>query len=115
LPDLRRGADGLRLVAVESQGPAVVGSVLLDPEDPPALVVQHTLGDEVVDGLAWLIVGVQLQPRVGPQDTVVDGFVHRVRDALVADVHEAARELRVVADQPSMQSEDVHYVSPLPA
>lgn len=99
--------DGVRLMAMEAQATPEVASVLLDAEDLLGFGVQGPLFDELLRGSARFEARVQLDPRVGPQRAPLDGFVHGLGNAVVAYVDEVAGEGGVIADDLSMESEDI--------
>jgi len=91
------GADGFLLVAVEAQGLSVrVARGLVAAEDAGALGLEDALGDEPVDGLAGLEGRVELDEGVGPEKPGLQLLLHHPAEALVADVDEGARVVRML-------------------
>jgi hypothetical protein len=104
--------DGLLLVEVQPQRPALAEPVGLDAEDLAAPLVQDPLVGQLVDPAAGLERGVELEQRLGPEQLGVEFLLDPAADRRVADLDEAADVGGVGGDQALAQLEDVQ--GPLP-
>src|SRR4051812_25055303 len=107
---LLRGADCVRLVAVEAQRVtrAIELSRLVDPEDLAAFLVEQPLRNELIDQPARLERRVELQWRIGPQESRIELRLDMSANSVVLDRQEGPRVFAVVTDQLISESEDVH-------
>jgi hypothetical protein len=88
--------------------PFKVGVALVAAENRGAAIVDNSLRDKFVDRAASFEGRVELNDRLGPQQTFAKLAIDMSRDPLVTDVDEAAREVRVVVDEALSEFEDVH-------
>ena len=93
---------------VQAQGPPIAVEVRLDAEDLPAAGVEDALVDQLVDRAAGLERRVELDQRLGPEQTRVEFRLHLGVDHRVADLDEAADVGGVGGEQFLAQLEDVH-------
>ena len=63
----------------------------------PALLVQHPIIDELIDGRARLKGGIQLDERLGPEQPRAQLLIDALSDAQVADPDEAPDVLGIVS------------------
>ncbi len=112
-PTGRRHFDGVCLMAVQAERLALARALVLGPpEDPAALGVQLPAVDQLIDPGAGLEGGVELEPRLGPQQPLLELLFHILLDPLVTDRQEALGVGAVVRDQAVAQGEDVQDCSP---
>lgn len=101
--------DRLALTAMEAKRLALKSfGALVPTEDLAAALVKDAFIHELIDRPARLESGVQLNDRMRPEQPCRELFVHTRADLLVANHHEAPREVRVVVDEPLPKTEDVH-------
>lgn len=86
----------------------VLGAILVLAENAAALCVQHALSDQVINPGAGSERRVQLDQRLGPEQTSVDGIIHPRANARVADLEETADIGVIVLNQAGAQVKDVH-------
>lgn len=82
--------------------------MLLAPEDASTFGVQKTLRDKVVNPGARFKGRIQSDVGLGPEETFVKRVIHRMADPGILDLDEAANVLRVLANDPLPQLEDIH-------
>ena len=79
--------------------PAGSDSDFAGPKDPPALVVQDPVVDQLIDEAAGLERRVELERRVRPQQALVKLGLHMLGDPRIADREEALGVATVVANK----------------
>lgn len=100
-------ADRLGLVAVEAEPPPDRVGLGLDAEHVTAVGVQDAGRNQVVDRLARLERGVELDEGFGPEDARVELLVHEPAEGRLQDGDEAAGVGGVVPDHAPAEVEDV--------
>src|SRR5690606_38700604 len=80
-------------------------------EDVDALGVEFAVPDQLLQRLAGLERGVELDQRVGPEEASFHLLPHEAVDPLVMDGQEATDVVAVVGDDVVAQPEDVHVSS----
>ncbi len=112
-PALLRLEDGLALMLVQHERLArVVGVRLVDPEDAPAVGMQHPLSDQLIDRPAGQERGVKLQQRLRPECSRRESVIHESIDLGIANPDKASRVALVVRDEPCTEVKYVHVEPP---
>ena len=102
-------ADGFLLVSMQSQRLAeIVELGLLDAENLAAGFMQDAFVDQLVDGSAGLERRVELNERLGPEQSGIEFFLDLRVDPGIPDLDEAADVVGVGVDEFAPKIKDVH-------
>jgi len=104
--------DGLALMPVQRElRPVALLGASLDPEDPPAALMEDAGVHQLVDRATGLEARVEGEPWIRPTQATPELLVDVGADALVANLQEPSGVRLVISDQPVTNLEDVQ-VSP---
>jgi hypothetical protein len=99
-------------MAVQMKGPSgiIASGFLVLPENPAAFFMEDALRYQAVNRIAGLKGRIQLNQRIGPQQSGVQFLLNPSVDLVVADLYEASDVRRVVIDQLPPNFKSVHNV-----
>ncbi len=75
--------------------------------------MKDAITNQIADGATRLKLGIEREPRLWPQTTLVEGTVHLSPDQRIANVHEPSYEVSVIPDLRVPQVEDVQWSAPI--
>ena len=84
----------------------MAGGLRLDLKDIPALPVEESLVHKLVDPLAWLERGIQMNQRIGPEQARIDFPFHKGANPIVLDLDETPDVVGILVDEAISKSKD---------
>src|SRR5882757_1167469 len=86
----------------------IAAGLLILPKYPAALLMQNSLRNQIANRLAALKSGIELNERIGPEQSRRQRFLDTTVNLLVANINKASNVSRVVINQLSSNLERIH-------